>query len=260
MTTEHTVDVKAETLSDHQSNDPSDEQSLPDPDVVDESSADEIQSLNATIAELKRAFQASQQREAQLEEQTTNLIAEIDSLKAQVKDLSNQVNRTAQLETELDDAKRYILQLTAPSAETASASATPLDLPDSPAKVQPQPESQATSQFASTASASQEVSQPTQPPAQPALTEPSSRQNPASSGDPLALRRRPVQSRKLPKMSAEQLNGLPKMSTERLTRSPIQLKTPQPKVVRPESKASPTKVDSTVPKPKLSDSEIGWFD
>ncbi|MGJ3246104.1 MAG: hypothetical protein ACFE0I_08525 [Elainellaceae cyanobacterium] len=206
-------------------------------DISAKTNTDTAGEIDADIDDLKKALHASQRREASLEQQAAEFKSEIDDLIDQIKTLRSQLEHTNQLKRELEEAKRYIRELTV--KHTSSDEPTP---PKSLNLAPPPPAA---------------AKQPTNQPATPAAKSPP----PAGHAIQTSSRRlarpikRPVSSQLLPKMSTEQLNGLPKMSTEQAVRPTTHSKT----TVKKETRSSRV-ADANLPKPKLSDSEIGWFD
>ncbi|MGJ3251491.1 MAG: hypothetical protein ACFE0J_10215 [Elainellaceae cyanobacterium] len=251
MTSDNLIDIQAETIANTDS-DTDDEAQSSSPESTNASSPQPADSSKSTekpvtatadadidINVLKNTLHASHQREASLERQAAEFKSEIDDLTEQIKTLRSQLEQTSQIKRELEEAKRYIRELTAKDAPSDERS------PSKSLNLAPPPQSAV-------------QTPPSQPSPPAAKSSPTARPGGAiqtSSRRSARPIKRPVSSQLLPKMSTEQLNGLPKMSTEQPIRPTTRSKT----TVEKETRSSRI-ADVNLPKPKLSDSEIGWFD
>lgn len=223
-----------------------------------EESLTEAAAAETTATEIPATEIPATDRIARLEAQVATLQTALDGSQALIDQLQSklqsQVQKTDQLQSELDDAKRYILSLTQ-STDTAPANPSPAS---PPADIAP----------AANVTPRRSLSRP---------------QRPIS----------PPRSASLPPMPTDQLQGLPPMSSEQLGPAPAALsrtkRSPKPipssrpggkrrsdalvkldplPPAKPAQSASQnrsqetesSKADAMPPKPKLSDSEIGWFD
>ncbi|MEM7769569.1 MAG: hypothetical protein AAF327_03545 [Cyanobacteria bacterium P01_A01_bin.37] len=218
------------------------------------------------LADLSTELDAAKQRENDLKKHVSDLEEQLSQQRNTVEKLRLDVEviqvSKQELLAELTEAKRYILQLTA-SPQPPVEQKTPQQTSKPPVT--------ATSHMSPERVRRETLVRSPQT----HLRQPSKRAIPAASIEPSAL-------------SLSRPKGLPPMSTERLSSSPVDEHKPDntsssaPGKLQPLSSAAPHKLQSLsrrpfvprdrpipdsardthtkIPKPKLSDSEISWFD